>query len=80
MHKLFNPEYRLRRGWGHTVRILDPLYETHLGETVDPEEEEEIIQWCMLHSGGKRIGFDEWQFPTAEAAKEFIVMFTLRWS
>lgn len=80
MNSFYNPQYRLRPSWGHVVSLIETDQTKLQGTTIDPDEEEEIMQWCCANAYGRRIGFDQWQFPSEATAKEFIVMFKLRWS
>lgn len=74
------PKYTLKKGWGHTVRLVDPYDgDAELGSTVDYAAVDAILEWAVANSGGNRIGYDTWQFRSHEEAKEFIMVFTLRY-
>lgn len=72
------PKYALKKGWGHTVRLIETA-EAAFGETVDPDELEEVILWVDTHSQTRRISYDTWQFRSQEDAKSFIMLYNLTW-
>lgn len=74
------PKYELKRGWGHTVRLVDPYDgDAELGSAVDYEAVDAILEWATENSCGTRIGYDMWKFRSQEEANEFIMVFTLRY-
>lgn len=76
----FTPLYELRKNWGHTVRLAQPEFKsTDFGTTVDPDEQEEIINWAIENSQGRRISYDTWQFKNKQDAETFIMIFKLMW-
>lgn len=78
--RLFHPEYRLRKGWGHTVTLAQPEFQvTDFGTTVDPDELEEVILWAVEHAQGRRISYDTWQFRSRSEAEQFIMVYKLMW-
>lgn len=74
------PQYNFRPMWRHCVRLKDP-YEgiAELGSAIDLDAVDAIIEWTLVNSGGVRISYDTWQYKSESAAREFIVMFQLRW-
>lgn len=74
------PKYALKKGWGHTVRLVDPYADSNeFGSVVDYEAVDKILEWATTHSCGTRISYDMWKFDTVQEAEEFIVMFTLQY-
>ena len=74
------PEYTLKKGWGHTVRLVDPCADSNeFASVVDHEAVHSILEWATLNSCGTRIGYDMWKFGTKQEAEEFILMFTLQY-
>ena len=77
----FEPEYRLRKGWGHTVTLAQPEFKsTDFGTTVDPDELEEVILWANEHAQARRISYDTWQFRSRAEAEQFIMVYNLTWT
>jgi hypothetical protein len=78
--RLFHPTYEHRKDWGHTVRLAQPEFvATDFGTTVDPDELEEVILWATENSQARRISYDTWQFRSQAEAKQFIMLYKLRW-
>lgn len=75
----YNAEYQSRPNWGHTVRLTDAV-DGAIGETVDPDDLEEVIHWAIMHSQARRISYDTWQFRSQEDAESFIMLYNLTWS
>ena len=75
----YNAKYALRPNWGHTVRLVESNTAGN-GDTVDPDELEEIIIWAVHNSQARRISYDTWQFRSQEEANYFIMMYNLIWS
>ena len=74
------PKYTLKKGWGHTVRLVDPYADTEeYGSVVDYEAVNAILEWTTVNSCGTRIGYDMWKFGTKQGAEEFILMFPLQY-
>lgn len=74
------PNYSLRKGWGHTVSLIDPYLEhSEFGRIVDSESVNAIFDWVMENSNGTRISYDTWNFKTKQEADEFVMLFTLRY-
>ena len=74
------PKYTLKKGWGHTVRLVDPYADSNeFGTVVDYEAVDSILEWATANSCGNRIGYDMWKFGTKQEAEEFILMFTLQY-
>lgn len=77
--RFYEPQYIFRKDrWGHTVYLSEEAH-IELGETVDPDELEEVIQWAVKNAQAKRISYDIWQFESREDAEHFIMLFNLRW-
>lgn len=75
------PKYALKKGWGHTVRLVDPYDgEAELGSAVDYAAVDAILEWATTNSCGIRIGYDLWKFRSQQEAKEFIMVYKLTWS
>ena len=77
--KWYDAVYKLVPNWGHTVRLIETA-ETAFGETVAPDELEEVILWVDMHSQARRISYDTWQFRSQEDAESFIMLYNLTWS
>lgn len=74
------PKYALKKGWGHTVRLIDPYHDSNeFGSVVDYEAVDKILEWATVNSCGTRISYDMWKFNNKEEAQEFIMVFTLRY-
>jgi hypothetical protein len=76
--RLYSAQYGYRKTWGHTVYLQDEIPENY-GETVDPDEQEEIVHWTNKNAVARRIAYDEWQFTSRQDAEHFIMLFNLRW-
>ena len=74
------PKYALKKGWGHTVRLVDPYHDSNeFGSVVDYEAVDRILEWTLENSNGTRISYDMWKFRSQEEAEEFIMLFTLHY-
>jgi hypothetical protein len=60
--------------------LVDPYDgDAELGSAVDYKAVDQILEWATENSCGTRIGYDLWKFRSHEEAKEFIMVFTLRY-
>ncbi len=75
------PNYSLRKGWGHVVALKDP-YQNHseFGSIVDYETVDAILEWASVNSGGTRISYDTWKFRSRNEAEQFIMLYKLTWA
>jgi len=75
------PNYSLRKGWGHVVALKDP-YQDHyeFGTIVDTEAVDAILKWTEENANAARISYDTWKFRSREDAEQFIMLYKLTWT
>jgi len=77
---LITATYRLRPTWGHTVEIKQPEFVvTDFGTTDEAPDISEVIDWAIASAQARRISYDTWQFKSRQEARQFIMLYKLRW-